>query len=231
MKLEPSMRFHPTALKRSLLLILLVGSALTRTWGQATDANGNVVAPIVFQGPEAVTATLIDPPTAGLGRSEGSSNTENSQWLKVEFHYAVKPKPPLPFVESVEFRVWIEGRDLYAPEATTADGLAVALTGTVTYINLAQTNDGYGVFYVHPATLLRYSTKAGSGDFAEKFNVHLEAYVNGVKVDYFDKNKEDDANWFQPLKVIPGLVYRQDQCGFMLVDPTRYPQIRPSSGQ
>jgi hypothetical protein len=221
MKLEPSMRFHPTALKRSLLLPLLVAATLTRTWGQATDS------PIVFQGPEAVTATLIDPPTAGLGRSEGSSNTENSQWLKVEFHYAVKPKPPLPFVESVEFRVWIEGRDLYAPEATTADGISVALTGSVTYINVQTTSDGYGSFYVHPSTLLRYSTKSGASDFGDRFNVHVEAYVNGTKVDYFDKNKSQDPNWYQSMKAIPGLIYRQDQCVFMLADPSRYPQIKP----
>jgi len=227
MKLEPSMRFHPTALKRYLLLPLLVAATLTRTWGQAADS------PIVFQGPEAVTATLIDPPTAGLGRSEGSSNTENSQWLKVEFHYAVKPKPPLPFVESVEFRVWIEGRDLYAPEATTADGISVVLTASVTYINVQATSDGYGSFYVHPSTMQRYSTKSGASDFGDRFNVHVEAYVSGTKVDYFDKNKSQDPNWYQSMKAIPNLVYRQDQCVFMLTDPSRYPQIKPSfsSGQ
>jgi hypothetical protein len=228
MKLEPSMRFHPTALKRALLLVLLVGSALTRTWGQATDANGNVVSPIVFQGPNAITTTLVDPAT--LSRSDsGGGSSDNTQWLKVEFRYAVKPKGPVPFLDSVEFRVWVEGRDLYAPEATTAEGIAVALTGSVTYINLAPTNDGYGVFYIHPSTMNRYSTKAGASDFNEKFNIHIEAYVNGTKVDLFDKNKEQDPNWFSSLKVIPGLVYRHDQCPFMIADTSRYPQIKPST--
>jgi hypothetical protein len=222
MKLEQSMRFHQTALWRSLLLILLVGLTLTRTWGQATDS------PVVFQGPTAITTTMVDPGV--LSRSDsGGGNTDNTQWLKVEFHYAVKPKGPVPFLDSVEFRVWVEGRDLYAPEATTADGIAVALTGTVTYINLSATSDGYGVFYVHPSTLLRYSTKAGASDFSEKFDVHVEAYVNGTKVDYFDKNKEQDPNWYSALKVIPGLVYRQDQCPFMVSDVSKYPQIKPSS--
>jgi hypothetical protein len=215
------MRFHPTELKRYLSLLLLAGITLTRAWGQAPDS------PIVFQAPSAITTTLVDPPS--VGRSENGGSTDNTQWLKVEFHYAVKPKAPLPYVDSVEFRVWIEGRDLYAPEATTADGVSVALTGSVTYINLTATNDGYGVVYLHPATMLRYSTKAGASDFSEKFNIHIEAYINGTKVDYFDKNHEQDPNWFGPMKAIPGLVYRQDQCGYMMVDPTRYPQIKPST--
>jgi hypothetical protein len=199
---------------------------LTRTWGQAADS------PIVFQSPSAVTTTLVDPPAVGLGRSDSGGNTDNTQWLKVEFHFAVKPKAPLPYLDSVEFRVWIEGRDLYAPEATTADGISVALTGSVTYINLQSTNDAYGVFYVHPSTMARYSTKAGASDFAEKFNVHVEAYVNGTKVDYFDKNHEQDPNWYQSMKIIPGLVYRQDQCCFIVADVSRYPQIKPvTAGQ
>ena len=221
MKLEPSMRFHPTALKRYLLLPLLVAATLTHTWGQAPDS------PIVFQGPSAITTTLVDPPS--VGRSENGGSTDSTQWLKVEFHYTVKPKAPLPYLDSVEFRVWIEGRDLYAPEATTADGISVALTGSVTYINLQAASDAYGVVYLHPSTMLRYSTKAGLSDFAEKFNVHVEAYVNGAKMDAIDKNKEQDLGWYQALKAIPGLVYRQDQCPFMISDVNRYPQIKPSS--
>jgi hypothetical protein len=209
-------------LKRYLSLLLLAGMTLTHARGQATDS------PIVFQAPSAITTSLVDPPSVGRSDSGGGS-TDNTQWLKVEFHYAVKPKAPVPYVDSVEFRVWIEGRDLYAPEATTADGLAVALTGSVTYINLTATNDGYGVVYLHPATMLRYSTKAGASDFNEKFNIHIEAYINGTKADYFDKNHEQDPNWYVPLKVIPGLIYRQDQCVFMVTDPTRYPQIKPPS--
>jgi hypothetical protein len=219
MKLEPSMRFHPTALKRYLLLPLLVAATLTRTWGQAPDS------PVVFQGPNAITTTLVDPPQ--VGRSENGGSTDSTQWLKVEFHYAVKPKAPLPYLDSVEFRVWIEGRDLYAPEATTADGISVVLTGSVTYINLQSSNDAYGVVYLHPSTMLRYSTKSGLSDFAEKFNVHVEAYINGTKVDLFDKNKAQDPNWYQSMKAIPNLVYRQDQCIFMVVDETHYPQIKP----
>ncbi len=220
MKLEPSMRFHPTALRRYLVLPLFVAATLTRTWGQAADS------PVVFQGPNAITTTLVDPPQVGRSDSGGGS-TDSTQWLKVEFHFAVKPKAPLPYLDSVEFRVWIEGRDLYAPEATTADGISVALTGSVTYINLQASNDSYGVVYLHPSTMLRYSTKAGLSDFGEKFNVHVEAYVGGIKVDYFDKDKVQDPNWYQSMKPIPGLVYRQDQCLFMVVDPTRYPQIKP----
>jgi hypothetical protein len=217
-------------LKRSFLAVVLTLVSLGHSWGQATDANGNVTAQIIFAGPSAITTTFVEPPAMTGGGSGGSS--DNTQWLKVEWHYAVKPTAPLPFVDSVQFRVWIEGRDLYDPTATTAEGLAVALTGTVTYVNLAATNDAYGVVYVHPSTLARYSSKNGYTDFERKFNVHVEAYVGGAKQDAIDKNKETDLTWYSTLHSVPNMVYRQDQCVFIVTDASRYPQLKlPASGQ
>lgn len=218
MKLERTMRFHVTALKRNLLGIILAGVSLGHSWGQAANS------PIVFQGPDAITTTMVDAPN--VGRTESSGGGQNSQWLKVEFHYTVAPTSGAPFLDSVEFRIWLEGRDLYDPKATTAQGTAVGLTGTVTYVNLAATRDAYGVFYVSPSALARYSTKDGATDFTEKFNVHVEAYVAGAKVDYFDKTKEQDPAWFSKLQVVPDMVFRQNQCVFIVNDPTRYPQIK-----
>jgi hypothetical protein len=217
MKLERTMRFHLTTLKRSSLAIVLAGFSLGHSWGQAANS------PIVFQGPEAITTTLVGAPS--IGRSEGGGN-DDAQWLKVEFHYSVAPTTGVPFVDSVEFRIWLEGRDLFDPKATTADGTAVALTGTVTYVNLAATRDGYGVFYVSPSALARYSAKNGVSDFSDKFNVHVEAYVGGAKVDYFDKTKEQDPAWFSKLQAVPDMVFRQNQCVFIVNDPSRYPQIK-----
>jgi len=221
MKLEPFMQFKATELKRSLFLslLLLASAAPGCLWAQAPNS------PIIFQGPSAITSTLVDPPQ--VGRTDGSSSSDNTQWLKVEWHYQVEPKAPLPYVDAVEFRVWVEGRDLYAPEATTADGIPVALTGSVTYINLPETRDAYGVVYLHPSTLVRYSTKDGSSDFTDKFNVHVEAYVGGAKMDLFDKDKPQDPNWYQSLKAVTGLLYRQDQCPFIVNDTSRYPQLKP----
>lgn len=204
-------------LKRSFLALLLTVVSVGLSRGQAVDS------PIVFQAPDAITTSMVDAPS--LGRADNTSGG-NQQWLKIEFHYAVAPKTGSPFLDSVEFRIWIEGRDLYAADATTAEGIAVGLTGTVTYLNLAQTKDGYGSFYVPPSALARYSSKQGISDFDRKFNIHIEAYVKGAKVDYFDKNKEQDPNWYQALRVVPDMVYRQDQCIFMIMDPSRYPQIK-----
>jgi hypothetical protein len=178
--------------------------------------------PIVFA-QSAITTTFVPPPVVGGGSTDSSSSDQ--QWLKVEFHYGVVP-PNGKFLDSVEFRVWIEGRDLYAPEAPTRDGIAVGLTGSVTYVNLPVTKDSYGVFYLPPDTLARFSTSRGTSDFDRNFNIHIEAYVNGAKVDYFDKNKETDANWYQQLKALPNFVYRQDQSPFIVVDPDRYPPIK-----
>jgi hypothetical protein len=210
-------------LKRSLLAVLLTVFSLGHGWGQATDAGGHIISPIVFQTPDAITTSLVDAPSVGRSESGGG---QNPQWLKIEFRYTVAPKDPLPFLDSVEFHIFVEGRDLYDPEAKTAEGVAVALTGTVTYVNLTATRDGYGVFYIHPSALARYSTKEGSSDFDRKFNIHLEAYVDGKKVDNIDKKKEQDLDWFKPLKAITGMVYRQDQCIFMDNDPMKCPQIK-----
>ena len=81
--------------------------------------------------------------------------------------------------------------------------------------------------YLHPSTLVRYSTKNGTSDFTDKFNVHVEAYVGGQKMDLFDKDKPQDPNWYASLKAIPNLLYRQDQCPFIVNDVGRYPQLKP----
>jgi hypothetical protein len=215
------MSFRVTALWRSIGVAFILGLATGPLVAQVPNS------PIVFA-QAAITTSLV--PVVGLGGTSDSSNSD-AQWLKVEFHYSVTPTAPLKFVDSVEFRIWIEGRDLYAPEATTKEGLPVALTDTVTYVSLAATRDAYGVFYVPPATLARYSTERGSSDFDRTFDIHIEAYVGGVKVDYFDKNKETDPNWFQQLKPLSGFVYRQDQSPFILTDANRYPPIKQPTPQ
>jgi hypothetical protein len=210
------MSIHVTALKRSFLAVLLAGLTVGSADGQAANS------PIVFASQDAITSTFVSSPELGSTDSGSSSDTK---WLKVEFHYACTPKLPATFLDSAEFRIWIEGRDMFASDAGP-EGIAVALTGTVTYVNIAANKDVYGVFYVNPATLTRYSTNLGATDFDHKFNVHIEAYVNGAKMDLIDKNKETDPNWFQPLRPVAGMVYRQNQCPFMLADPNRYPPIK-----
>jgi hypothetical protein len=152
----------------------------------------------------------------------------------VEFHYGTTAALLTPYLDSVEFKIWIEGLDPLALNTTQASGkgVAIALTGTVTYVNVPAGKDVYGVFYVHPSTLARYSSDRGYEDYDRKFDVHLEAYVGGTLMDKIDKNKETDPNWFQALKPITGLVYRQNQCPFMVSDPDRYPAIKlDTSGQ
>jgi hypothetical protein len=180
---------------------------------------------IQFANEDGVTSTFVTAP-ALASTSSGSSDLP-TQWLKVEFHYSVNPEHPdkYPWVDSAQFKVWIEGRDLYSAKAPGAEGVAICLTGAVTYINLQKSRDSYGVFYVHPSVLARYCGSGSYEDFDRKFNVHVEAYVGGKLVDYFDKTKDVDKWWTAPVQ-ISNLVCRQDQSPFLVSDVMRYPQIK-----
>ena len=106
----------------------------------------------------------------------------------------------------------------------------MALTGSVIYVNVPAGKDIYGVFYVHPNTLVRYSDERGYENFDRKYDVHVEAYVGGALMDAINKNKEQDPlGWFKPFTVVPNLVYRQDQTPFIIADPDRYPAIKLSA--
>ena len=211
------MSFRAKALKPSFLTSLILGLLAVPTIAQVPNS------PIVFA-QSAITTSFVNAPT--LGGSGGGSSSD-SQWLKVEFHFAVTP-PVGKFLDSAEFRVWIEGVDLFAPDAPTKDGIAVGLTGSVTYVCLPAGKDVYGVFFVPPDTIGRYSSEQGPTDFDRHFNVHVEAYVGGAKVDYFDKNKENDASWYERLKPMPA--WFTGRTRLRLSSPIRI-VIRPSSSR
>jgi len=190
---------------------------------------------IQFFNEESVTTTLVPAPV--VGSTSGGTSTDNANWLKVEWHYSVNPPDPkkYPWIDSVQFKVYVEARDLYAPPATipagSQDGVAICLTGSVTYLNLAQARDGYGVVYVHPSTLSRYSGNGGVESFDRKYNVRVEAYVDGKLVDYQSKNPRDPSgpDWNKGLASIPNFVLRQDQTPFLMADSIRYPMLKPIS--
>jgi hypothetical protein len=203
--------------------VFLLGLAASPpAFGQAKTS------PIAFVTGDSVTTSLVTAPSI-ITDTNVSPSSESTQWLKVEFHYATTDlvTDAYPYVDAVEFKIWIEGFDQYLKNSQGGKGVAVALTGSVTYVNVPAGRDLYGSFYVSPSTLVRYSSDRGPGDFDHKFDIHIEAYVNGTMVDEINKNKEEDPlKWFQPLKVIPNLVYRQDQCPFLVSNPDRYPMIK-----
>jgi hypothetical protein len=228
------MSFLATALKRhGFAFFCFLSMASFPAWSQTPPPDR----PVLFNDQDGiVTSFLTVPvlPTGGGYRPPSNNNTDgNTQWLKVELHYSVtvnsaqatRPGQSL-FLPSATFKIWIEGRDLLDPQGKPGEGIAVALTGSATYVNIPAGKDNYAVFYVHPNTLVRYSTSADYNDFDRKFNIHAEVEVNGQLSDYYDKKKERDLNWFKPLRVIEGLVYRQNQCVFLLDAPDRYPALK-----
>jgi hypothetical protein len=207
--------------KRSYLAVALLSLfAAPSAFGQAKDS------PIAFANQEAITTSFVNAPNLG-GTSGGASTGGSNQWLKVEVHYGTTAALLTKYIDAVDIKIWIEGLDLLDPAAPVAGkGVAIALTGDCTYVNIPAGKDVYAVFYVHPSTIGRYSSDRGSDDFDRKFNIHVEASVGGALMDAIDKSKEDDAKWFQALKVVPNLVYRQNQSPFVLADVDRYPAIK-----
>jgi hypothetical protein len=214
------------AFKRSWLALFFVGVIATPAWAQAPTQDTRY-RPIIFNNTDGVTTSFVSAPVFSSGTSTGVVNA--SQWLKVELHYSVTPKPTSAggnFLSNATFRIWIEGRDLYDPQGKPGEGIAVVLTGSVTYLNIAAGRDAYASFYVHPATLARYSTSNGYTDFDRAFNIHVEADVDGQISDYYDKRPEQDLNWYTKPSAIDGLVYRQNQCAFIVDAAGRYPPIK-----
>jgi len=208
--------------RQSLVVIFLTLITAPIVFGQAPTS------PIEFAKQDGITTSLVPAPNLG-GTSGGSSNP--AQWLKVEFHYATTPNLKTKFLDAVQFKIWIEGLDPDAVNSTGGKGVAVGFTGDITYVNIPAGKDNYGVFYVHPSTLARYSP-GGPDDFDRKYNIHVEASVGGTEMDWYDKRPEKDLDWYKVLKTIPGLVFRQDQCPFVMADVDRYPAMKlPTSGQ
>jgi hypothetical protein len=218
MKLDTSMSFRATAFKRHGLALIFLGMIAISAWAQGQVRPR----PVLFNDRDGIATTFASAPSF----ANSYSSSDNPQWLKVEFHYSVTPRADQGnFLPSLTIKVWIEGRDLYDPQGKPGEGIAVVLTGEVTYVNVPAGKDEYGVVYVHPDTLARYSTTQGYTDFDRNFNIHAEVDVDGQISDYYDKNKEPDLNWYTKPRPVKGLVYRQNQCAFILDSPGHYPAL------
>lgn len=223
MKLDTNMSFRATALKQLHTALFWMGLASVPAMAQVANS------PIVFADRDAVTATWVQATSVVNG---GATSRTDTRWLKVELHYSVNPPNGMSFQDEAEFKVWIEGRDLFDPAGKPGEGIAVGLTGSIKYVNLPAGKDVYAVFYVPPATIARFSAGGGTSDFDRKFNIHAEADVAGKPVDAIDKNKEQDLTWYTKLKQVAGMVYLQNSSPFLLADPDKYPPVKQtSSGQ
>jgi hypothetical protein len=181
--------------------------------------------PIAFAKLDGITTSFV--PAINQGGTAGGSSSP-AQWLKVELHYGTTPNLKTKYLDAVQFKIIIEGRDPDAVNSTGGKGVSVGFTGEITYVNIPAGKDIYGVFYVHPSTLARYSL-GGSEDFDRKFNIHVDANIGGAQMDWFDKRPEKDLNWYKVLTPISGLVFRQDQCPFIMADTDRYPAMKISA--
>jgi hypothetical protein len=192
------MSFRATLLRRSHLLVILLGLITApAAFGQAQDASGHLISPVAFANEDAITTSFV--PAPNIGGTSGGGSSDVGQWLKVEFHYGTTPVLTTKYLDEVQFKIWIEGLDLLAKNAPVpGKGVAVVMTGEVTYVNVPAGKDLYGSFYVHPNTIGRYSSRDAE-DFDRKFNIHVEAYVGGQLMDQIDKRKEKDPAWFKPI--------------------------------
>jgi hypothetical protein len=217
------MSFRATALRRSFLVaIFLVLVAGKSAFAQLATS------PVAFDNQDAITTSFAN--ATSIGTSVGGGSSTPANWLRVEFHFSTTPNLTTKFLDALQIKVWVEGRDLEAKDAPDpTQGIAIGLTGTVNYINVPAGKDCYGVVYLHPNTLNRYNAGGGFSDFDQKFNIHAQLLVGGTLMDEIDKKKETDPNWYKTLRVVPNLIMRQDQTPFIVTDPDRYPQLKPQT--
>ena len=218
------MSFRATVLRRHGLAVLLL------TLITAPIALGQLsTSPIAFSNQDAIVTSFVQAPNQG--GTSGEAPGGNNMWLKVEFHYGTTVNLKTRYLDQADFKIIIEGLDPDAPNPNqpSGKGVAIGLTGSISYVNIPAGKDVYGVFYVHPSTLDRYSSTTGYEDYDRKFNIHLEASVGGTVMDVIDKNKEKDPNWYKILTPVPNLIYRQDQSPFIMADPDRYPAMKQST--
>ena len=223
------MSFRATVLKRSCLAVFLLGvSAASAAFGQAATS------PVAFANRDAIVTTFVTAPN--LAGSAGVAGAGPTSWLKVEVHFGTTANLITPYLDSVDVKVWIEGFDPNAKNGA-GKGVSVIFPGTVTYVNVPAGKDIYGVFYVHPSTINRYSGEGGTDNYDRKYNVHAELQVGGAVMDNINKHQEpSDPNgggtWYKGFTSVPNLVYRQDQTPFIIADPDRYPAIKlPAAAQ
>jgi len=182
---------------------------------------------VLFSNRDAITTSFVH-----TTNYNGTDQSTEAQWEKIEFHYSVNPPAGAgDYIDEIEFKIWVEGRDLYDPAGKPGEGVAIGMTGSAIYVNVKKGKDAYGVVYLNPSSIGRYNMGGGPADFEHKFNIHIEAYVGGTYVDSIDKNKEDDKKWFQSLKPITGLLYLQYQSPYILTDPDRYPALKMPNKQ
>jgi hypothetical protein len=171
---------------------------------------------------ESVEVQFIKAP-GSLGPKLGGRVKSTDNWMAVTFTYQPFPFTGQTFLDEVQFKVYIEGREF--KDDRDKDGTTVVLPGEVTYVNVRGQKGMMGAMFVHPDTVERYGLEKESN----RLNVFVEAYEKGQLVDGMGKNtRETDEEWYKggkyPAK--ENLVYRQDQSVFLLTDTDGFPAIK-----
>lgn len=196
-------------LKANLLVLLLLIGGFASLRADEGDINITKV----------TTQSAMPQSVGGGGNRPGSGgNRGESKWYQINVEYTANPAKP--FLDEVQFKVYVEMEEKQDPKDRDNSGDPVLLTGEVTYVNIPKSRDTmYCSFYLHPNTIERYGGERG----LEKHNVHVEAYVGGTLVASADK-KKDDPDWIHgKFKSISGMVLTKDQSPWALADLDLYP--------
>lgn len=194
-------------------LILLLTTLLACSFSQVRAAED----PVIFF--DKVESEFVSPDKWGPTRPGGSSRP--AKWVLIEFNYTVTPANKAEYVDEVQFKANIEGDSATKEDRTQTP---VMLTAEVTYM-MVPAGKGFGSFYISPDVAARYHLTEN----LSKFNINIQAFVGGQKVDAKDK-KRDEENWYSKYPTVAGLVLTKVQSPFILNDADRYPTIKPKQG-
>ncbi|MEM1059511.1 MAG: hypothetical protein AAGK14_09710 [Verrucomicrobiota bacterium] len=152
---------------------------------------------------------------------------EDTDWMVINFSYEVAPLNQAAFLDEAEFRVYVEVLTKRDPRAKDFDGEGAVLTGSVTYVNIPE-GENNGVVYIPPQTVARYGGRKELERVNPECNIFIEAFANRRQVDGRSMNAErgNQANWYQAMQQIDGLIFRQNQSPFIATDTIGYPPIK-----
>ena len=136
------------------------------------------------------------------GEVRGQSDIKelNGDWYKVSARFNTEVE-----AAEVTVRFYVEAVEDTFAEEKAGKGDYLVLTGEQTYLNVPAGRGHQAAMFLDPMSLIRYGGKDGARAF-QKLNIHVKVSLGRDAETSLDKQKGDEANWYEQGKQISGVL-------------------------